>query len=321
MKRSIEALVIVEMVAVIVAMAVAGLCGVARAEPVQRFLFQVDTPRPGALSLRLGLGLWDTTGVVPPTPTELGIRLPLGVGVDKAFLGGGWFCDGIALRDALDAHPSGTPFVRRLANLRPFIRELARGHAKRDRAALANARTCERARIGTGTGLIDARDAIRVLTEPIPFHFSAFLSRGTLPGAIVGIAAIGAADEGAPIVRRYPVVAGVHAVEQENLVDDPTPDGRYGEKVVIYTGPLNGFQLSRTRVDATVRSLRLRRGECLERGRAGRCAKRQPRDATLFTVPRCPPSGDFGAELVMLFPPPTESLTTTLHVPCPRYLP
>ena len=36
MKRSIEALVMMEMVAAIVAMAIAGLCGVARAEPVQQ---------------------------------------------------------------------------------------------------------------------------------------------------------------------------------------------------------------------------------------------------------------------------------------------
>lgn len=36
MKRSVEALVMMEMVAIIVAMAIAGLCGVARAEPVQQ---------------------------------------------------------------------------------------------------------------------------------------------------------------------------------------------------------------------------------------------------------------------------------------------
>jgi hypothetical protein len=319
MKRSVEALVIVEMVAVIVAMAIVGLCGVARAEPAQQFSFQVKTPRPGDLSVHVRLQAYDTTGVVPPTPTEFTMRLPSGVGVDEAFLHGDFFCNGIALRDALDAHPSGVEFTDRLANLEPFIRELERSHAKRDRAALPIAQACERARLGGGTGLIDARDALRVLTDPIPVRYSMFLSRGTIPGAILGFTVIGSADERAPIVRRYPVVAGVHAVLTENLVDDPTPDGLYGKKIVIYSGPINGFQVSIAEVDLRVRGLRLRKGECLRRGRGGRCVRRQRADASLFTIPRCPASGHLSAELFSAFPPPTPSLRSTLELPCPQY--
>ena len=235
MKRSIDALVIVPMLITIVAMAILGVCGIARAEPVQQFAFQLTSPRPDDVAVHVLLRRFDTTGAVPPTPIGLSMRFPRGAELNRAFLGARYFCDGRALRDALDARPSGTPFNTRVAHLDAFVRELARSHARRDRAALANARACERGRLGGGTGVIDARDAIAVLTDPIPFGFSMFLSRGTLPGAVAAITIVGAADERAPIVRRYPVVAGVHAVEVENVVSDPTPDGLYGLKLLIHT--------------------------------------------------------------------------------------
>lgn len=158
-----------------------------------------------------------------------------------------------------------------------------------------------------------------MLTDPVPVAFSVFLSRGTIPGAIAGLTILGAADERASIVHKYPVVAGVHAVITENFTDDPTPDGLYGLKLVIYTGPINGFQVSIAEVDATARSLELRKGTCLARGRDGRCGRRQPVDTSLFVVPRCPASGHLSAQLLSAFPPPAPSLTTTLEVPCPRF--
>lgn len=319
MKRSIEALVIFEMAAVIVAMAIVGLCGIARAEPVQQFSFQVESLQPEHVAVRVHLRRFDTTGAVPPTPTELSIRLPRGVGLNRAFLTPRYLCDGPALRDALDAHPSGTPFTRRLAHLDVFARELARSRAKRDRAELANVRACERGRIGDGTGLVDARDVAAVLKDLIPFRISVFLSRGTIPGAIAAFTAVGAADERSAIVRRYPVVAGVHAIEVENLVSDPTPDGRYGLKFEIYTGPINGLQVSRAEVDVTIHTLVLRRGTCLAASAGGRCTRRQRSDATLFRVPSCPASGSFGAQLLAAYPPPTPSATTTVDVPCPPF--
>lgn len=321
MKRSIEALVVVPMLLVIAVMAILGLCGIARAEPAQQFAFQVTGSAPGKLGVRVTLRAYDTTGVVPPTPTEYTMRLPRGVAFDRAFLNARYFCDGRALRDALDVRPSGVPFVQRIAHLDAFVRELARSHAKHDRADLANARVCERGRLGGGTGLIDAREALPVLTDPIPVGFSIFLSRGTVPGAIASLTIIGAADERAPIVRKYPVVAGVHAVVTENFVSDPTPDGLFGMKMMINTGPINGFQVSIAEVDARTHSLELREGTCLTRGRGGRCARRQRADASLFEVPRCPSSGHFSAQLFTAYPPPGPSLTTTLEVPCPRYAP
>lgn len=319
MKRSIEALVVVPMLLVIAVMAVLGLCGIARAEPVQQFDVQLASPNPDHVTVHLHLRRFDTTGVVPLTPTALDVRFPAGVRLNPAFLTARYQCDAGALRDALDARPTGSSFNERVAHLGVFARELARSHAKRDRAVLANVRVCERARLGSGTGVIDARDAIRVLTDPIPFDFSVFLSRGTIPGSVTGLTAIGAADPRSAVVHRYPVVAGVHALEQESLVSDPSPDGLYGLDLKLYTGPLNGFQVSRARVDATVHSLTLRRGTCLARGRSGRCVRRQHADASLFEVPRCPASGRFSVQLLTAYLPPTPSAATTVDVPCPRY--
>jgi hypothetical protein len=318
MRRSIEALVVVPM---LVAMAIFSVYGIAQAEPVQQFAFQVTGSDPNDVSVHLHLRRFDTTGAVPPTPTGIALRLPAGVRLNPALLTARYRCDAGALRDALDARPSWTPFNMRVAHLDVFARELARNHGPRDRAALPNVRACERARIGGGSGVIDARDAIRVLTDPIPFRFSAFLTAGTVPGAIAGLAALGAADPRSAVVHRYSVVAGVHAVEQENFLPDPSPDGLYGLELAIDTGPINGFQLSRARVDATVRSLVVRDGACLARGRGGRCVRRQRADASLFTLPRCPASGRYSVQLLTAYPPPTPSATTTVEPPCPRFVP
>ncbi len=158
-----------------------------------------------------------------------------------------------------------------------------------------------------------------VLTDPIPFHFSIFLSRGTTPSALAGFTVLGAADERSAIVRKYPVVAGVHAAVTESLFSEPTPDGLFGIRLAINTGPINGFQLSIAEIEVTVRSLRLRKGMCLARGRSGRCTRRQRTDQSLFAVPRCPASGHFSAQLDTIYPLPTPRATTTVEVPCPRY--
>jgi hypothetical protein len=319
MKRFAEALAIVPMLLVSVVMLIVGLCGIARAEPAQQFSFQVQTPRPGNLTVHLRVHRYDTTGLVPPTPTEFAMRLPRGVELNPAFLTSRFLCDGPALRDAIDAHPSGVPFNRQLAHLDGFARSLRRSGTKRDLAELPNVLACQRGRIGGGTGVIDAREAIPVLTDPIPVGFSLFLSRGSVPGAVAGFTTLGSADPRSAVVRRYSVVAGVHAAMTENLFRDPTPDGLYGLKVAIYTGPINGFQVSIAEVDATVHALQLVRGTCLAAGRGGSCARRQRTDESLFVVPRCPASGSYSAQLLSIYPPPTPNSMTTLGVPCPRY--
>jgi hypothetical protein len=291
----------------------------ALAEPAQQFGLQLSAKPDGQVAFGLRLRTYDTTGAVPPAPTSYFIRFPRGAGLRREFLNAHYQCDGPALRRALDLRPSSTPFPDRIANLKPFIRSLARSSSTADRVALANARVCERARLGSGTGLIDARDAVRVIHDPIPVRFSEFLSRGTAPGAIAGVIVLGAADERSAVVKRFPVVAGVHAAIPMDIVDDPTPDGLYGLKLMLPTGPISGFDVRIAEAETTVRSLELRKGTCLRQGRNGRCVRRQSSDVHSFVLPACPSDGELSAQMFTGYAPPTPSITTTIPVPCPVY--
>jgi hypothetical protein len=317
-----EMLVVISVLAVtVLAVGLLTVLGaaVALAEPVQQFSLQLRADRRGQVALRIKLRTFDTTGAVPPTPTSTYIRLPLGAGIRDEFRNARYWCDGPALRTALDKRPSRTQFAQRIADLNPFIRSLARSRSRADRAALANARVCERARIGGGTGVIDARNVAPVLSEPIPVRFSVFLNRPRAPGAVAAYAVLGSADESSPVVRRFPVVAGVHAAIVDDIVDDPTPDGLYGLKLSVPTGPIAGFDVSIAEVDTSVRGLKLRRGACLATDRRGRCTRRQPEDVYSFVVPECPPGGLLSALMFSGYQPPTPSLTTTFQLPCPGF--
>jgi hypothetical protein len=314
-----DMLVVVGVLAATVGVAAAVGATTAHAEPVQQFSLQLRAERSGQLAFRLRIRSFDTTGAVPPGPTEAFVRFPAGADIHDAFRGPRWQCDGPALRLALDTRPSPTQFADRIKDLRPFIRSLARGRSRSDRAALANARACERSRIGSGTGLIDARNVTPVLADPIPVRYTAFLSRPRSRGAVAAATVLGSADEGAPIVRRYPVVAGVHVAVVQDIFDDPTPDGRYGLKMLLPTGPIAGFDVSLAEIDVRVRGLKLARGSCVATSRRGRCTRRQPRDVYSFVLPACPPDGRLSAQMFSGFAPPLPSLTSTFELPCPRF--
>src|SRR5829696_10374605 len=87
-------------------LALAGLAlaapAAAVAEPVQQFSFQVKDLKPGGrFTLIFTARSFDTTGAVPPSPTENYLRLPAGATLRREFLTKRWFCDGPALRDAI----------------------------------------------------------------------------------------------------------------------------------------------------------------------------------------------------------------------------
>jgi hypothetical protein len=294
---------------------------VAQAAPVAQFSFQLSDVKPsGAFTLGFHARLYDDTGGVPPALTANYNRFPLGAKLRREFLNRRYFCDGTALRNALNDHPSLTPFTKRVADLRPFIRELSRSHSRADKRALANAIVCDRARIGGGTAGIDARASIPSLVDLIPAKFSMFFSKATVKGAVAGFTVIGAADETSPVVKREPVVGTVHTALTANFFDDPTPDGLYGYKLVFPTGRINGLNVSIARIDATTQGLTLKKGTCLKTGRHGRCVQRQKRDVFWFSTPKCPPSGKLSILSVNAFVPPTPTITETFSLSCPRFV-
>jgi len=310
-------------------LALAGLAlaapAVAQAEPVNRFNFLVqDIKSGGRFTLVFNARTFDTTGAPPPTPTANYLRLPAGASLRKEFLNRRFFCDGPALRTAIDAMDfSGVPFTKRIQNLKPFIRDLQlHGKSGRARRALANAQTCARARIGFGTVSVDARESFPTITDAIRGTFVTFFSRPTEPGAIAGFTVLGAADEDQPIVKRrsFEVITGVHVAINANFVNDPTPDGLYGYRLDLPRGEVNGFKVSLAEINATTSGLSLLRGTCLKQNARGRCVKRQRRTIFWFRTPPCPSSGLLSAQEFFGYPAPFANQTTTIQLACPRFI-
>ena len=310
-------------------LALAGLAlaapAVVQAEPVNQFNFQVTDIKPGGrFTLLFHATTFDSTGGVPPSPTANYLRIPKGATLRKEFLNRRWFCDGPKLRTDIDTMDfSGTPFTKNVQNLKPFIRRLARNaRSRRAQKALANAQTCERARIGGGTVRVDARGFSPKLDQLIRGTFAVFFSKATEPGAVAGFTVLGAADEDQEIVKRrtFEVLTGVHVALNANFVNDPTPDGLYGYKLNLPPGDINGIRVSLAEINVTTKGLTLLKGTCLKENARGRCVKRQRRSLFWFTIPPCPASGKFSFQEFFAYEPPFQSSTNTVQFTCPRFL-
>jgi hypothetical protein len=297
---------------------------VAQAEPVSNFSFQVTRIKPGGrFTLLFRAQTFDTTGGVPPEPTSNYLRIPKGATLRKEFLNKRYFCDGPALRTAIDTMDfSGVPFTKRIQTLKPFIRMLQHTKGARARRALANAQACVRGRIGAGTARIDARNVSPKLDRLIDVTFVMFLSRPTERGAVAGFTVLGAADENQEIVKRrtFEVLTGVHAALAANFVNDPTPDGLYGYRLDLPRGDVNGFRVSIAELNVTTSGLTLLKGTCLKQGAKGRCVKRQKRTIFWFTTPPCPPSGVLSIQEFFAYPAPTPSGARTIQLACPKFI-
>lgn len=310
-------------------LALAGLVlaapAVAQAEPINQFGFQVTNIKPGGRFTLIFHGrTFDTTGGVPPTPTANYLRIPKGAVLRREFLTSRYFCNGPKLRTDIDTMDfSGTPFTKRIQNLKPFIRMLRRTKGATARRALANALACDHGRIGGGTARIDARNVSPVLDRLIDVTFATFLSRPTGRGAVAGFAVLGAADENQEIVKRrsFEVLTGVHAALSANFVNDPTPDGLYGYRLDLPRGDVNGFRVSIAELNAITNGLTLTKGTCLKTNRKGRCVKRQKRTDFWFTTPPCPPSGLFSFQEFFGYADASLNSTNTIQVACPKFIP
>jgi len=318
----------IEQKVILLVLALAGLAlaapAVVQAEPVSQFSFQVTNIKPGGrFTLLFHAQLFDTTGGVPPSPTSNYLRIPKGATLRREFLNRRFYCDGPKLRTDIDTMDfSGTPFTKRVQNLKPFIRQLARHRDRASRRALANAQTCDRAKIGSGTVQVDGRGVSPKLDQLIRGTFVVFFSKGTEPGAVAGFTVLGAADEDQEIVKRrtFEVLTGVHVALNANFVNDPTPDGLYGYRLDLPRSEVNGLRVSLAELNATTSGLTLKKGACLKQNARGRCVKRQRRTLFWFTIPPCPPSGMFSFEQFYGYDDSALNSTRTVQLACPRFI-
>jgi hypothetical protein len=318
----------IERKVILLVLALAGLAlaapAVVQAVPVSQFSFQVTEIKPGGrFTLLFRAQTFDTTGGVPPSPTSNFIRIPKGATLRRQFLNRRFFCNGPRLRTDIDLMDRGFfPFTKRIQNLKPLIRHLARQRGSAARRALANAKACDRGRIGGGTAKVDARGVSPKLDRPIDVTFATFFSRSTVRGGVAGFAVLGAADEDQEIVKRrtFEVLTGVHAALNANFVDDPTPDGLYGYRLDLPRGEVNGLRVSLAEINAITRGLTIARGECLRRNAKGRCVKRQRRPLFWFTIPPCPTSGLFSFQQSYTYEDPALNDTKTVQLACPRFV-
>jgi hypothetical protein len=256
---------------------------VARAEVVQEFNYQLKDLKPyGGFTVVFDFRSYDTTGAAPPPLTSAFLRLPAGAKIRREFLTKRFLCD-----------------VKKLNQTK-------------------NPKTCRNAEVGRGRVLVDTRP---FTTEAIPAKIYLFLAEGTERGAVASIAILGIPDESAPIVRNNPFIRETKVVLRANFFNDPTPDGLFGYKLVLPTGPIRGINISVAEVKVTVPGLTLtkRQRTCVKRNR-GRCARTKVKTRKLywFVVPKCPASGKFAFQAVFGYAA-LPTATRMVELSCPRF--
>lgn len=292
--------------------------GIAQAEPVQEFSFQLRNVKPdGRFTVVFTSRTFDTTGAIPPILRENYLRLPAGSQLSKKFLNKRYYCDGAKLLATLQENPdTSVKFYKRVENLKALEKRLKRPS---DRKRLQNVRVCERAKVGQGTVQVDARPFV---DEVIPAKIYLFFGKGTQPNAVASFWIIGVPDENAEVVRNIPVVRDTRVAIASNFFNDPSSDGKYGYRLQLPAGPIGGINISVAEVNVTTKGLTLikKKVTCLKR-KKGKCAKRRVKRTTYFwfTRPTCPPSGQLSFLAFYGYDDPTPDITKEISLPCPQF--
>ena len=218
----------------------------------------------------------------------------------------------------LQTFPNGrVVFSKRLENLGATIKNLKSRHV--DAKSIANAKVCKRAETGRGTVLVDARP---LLDEPIPAKIFLYFGKATVAGGVASFRIIGVPDESSPVVRSNPTVMNTRvAVDPSNFINDPTPDGLYGYKLVLPAGPIGGIRISVAEVHVTNTGLtRIKKKKTCLKKKSGRCVKRKVKRTVVFWFnrPPCPSSGKYSFQSYYGYENGT-SATKSIQIPCPNF--
>jgi len=255
---------------------------VAGADPAQEFTFQLKDIKPdGRFTVVFTSRTYDTTGGIPPKLLNTTLRLP-----------------------------AGATFRRE------FLKKYACNVKKLN--ATKSPKTCAKSEVGRGTVLVDARP---FLNDPIPANIYMYLAKGSAKGAVFSFAILGIPDKNAEVVRTIPVVRDTKVVVQTNFFNDPTPDGKFGYKLVIPNNAVQGVNISIAEVRVTTKGLTLtKKKKTCTKKRGGKCVKKKVTKSKLFwfSQPKCPASGklsfesDYDYEAV-------PDVTKQIELPCPQF--
>ena len=291
------------------------LCVVAVAQGtvVQQFNFQLKDIKPdGRYTVVFESRSYDDGGAIPAPLTENTIRIPKGAEVRKQFRNKLYYCPLKKLVDQIRLEkPRDTRFV-------DFLNKKLKGKHVPPTNPKNIISVCRFSHIGSGTVAVDARP---FADDLIPANIEIFLGKPTVKGAVASFVAVGIPDERAPVVRDNPTIRETYPVVNVNFFNDPTPDGKYGYKVVLPTGPINGIRISVERLQVTMpfASLVKKKVTCLQK-KKGRCVKRKTKKTNLFmwTKPTCPPSGKISFEAFYGYDTAPDE-TKTIEIPCPKF--
>jgi hypothetical protein len=289
------------------------LCAVAAAqgEVVQDFSFQIkDVKAGGRFTVVFNSHSYETSGGIPAPLNENYIRLPKGAIVRKDFKKKQYYCDAKKLVDQVRMDKGNGRFT-------PYMNNLLKGKPTAPRNAKSLIKTCRYARIGTGRVLVDARP---YAADPIPADLMMFWTKPD-KGAAATFSIVGIPDDRYPIVANNPTIRETVPVINASFYNDPTPDGLYGYKLVLPTGPINGIQISVAEVHVTTTGLSLTKSKvtCNKR-RHGKCMKRKRKKVHLFwfTQPPCPASGVLSFQAFYGYASAPDE-TKTITIPCPKF--
>jgi hypothetical protein len=290
--------------------------GVAQAAPVQEFSFQLKSvKKDGRFTVVFTSRSYDTTGAQPPLLTENYLRLPKGAVLAKTFLKSKYYCDAPRLLSTLQGAPEPGPFFKRLENLKATIRKIKSRASKKD---LKNAKTCLRAQVGRGGVVVDARP---LFNEPIPAKIFMYFAKAHAEGGVASFGIIGVPDETAAVVKANPIIANTRVATYADFVNDPTPDGLFGYKLVLPAGPIAGVRISIAEVNVTTTGLTkvTKKRTCIKR-KKGKCVRRKTqRKVTFwFTRPTCPASGKLSFQSFYGYENGVTS-TKQIELACPKF--
>lgn len=291
--------------------------GSAWADPVQEFGFQLkNITRDGRFTVVFTSRSYDSTGSIPPLLTENYTRLPTSLKFQSRFITKRYFCDAEQLQATLA--DASEPDVRYLKRILDVGATLERIRNRISAKAAANMTVCARAKVGVGRVIVDARP---FLGDPIPSDFVMFLSAPTEKGGIASFGIIAVPDPDSAVVKATPLLQTLRPLVRANFFNDPTPDGLYGYKLVLPSGPVAGVRISLAELTATVKGLtETKTKRTCTKHRKGKCIKHKVKKTTLFwaTAPKCPASGKLNFEAFYKYETGLTA-TKTIELACPSF--